>query len=428
MLMACQKSEQKEESAQLDLATQSSGIYRAYPVQSDSILTPPCGGGAGGGSFYISGYFRHGSRYQPSDKRYANTLQRLQEGHARGVLTAEGEALLPQIQTLCDSCLGHGGQLTSVGERQLEAIGGRLAQRYPEVFEGKRFVSARASVVPRCGASMRAFMRGLEQQLGHPTNSLLEVDSAYMNYIAYDSPAMRELSADTAFWRDDFNRYYRLHTLQQSVVERFFTDATDVDSLNFVDDLYWLTIGMQNVDVPGCDLSGCFTPEELFECYRCVNYRMYICNSLSPTGQGIPARSASSLLKNIVEGIDDAIIDPNIAAHLRFGHDSNLLRLLSLMRVAGTTAEVENPAEAYDAWREAEICPMGANLQLVLSRSDEGKVYLQFFHNEQLTTLDVPELQPAEGGYYLWNDVRSYFLSQIDTANNEETDFIEPVQ
>lgn len=414
--------------SELPLDVLSSGVYRAYTEPSDSAFASSVKGeNPAYTPFYISTYNRHGSRYQPNDKRYANTLRRLQEGHERGVLTEAGEALLPQIQVLCDSCLGHGGQLTSIGELQLRGMGVRLAKRYPRVFANHRFVSARASVVPRCGASMRSFMKGLDESLGFESNHLMEIDSAYMSYIAYDSPAMRRLSAKDAFWRADFERFYQLHTLQKSVVDRFFTDATGLDSLDFIDDLYWLNIGMQNVRVPGCDLSGTMTAEELFDCYRCVNYRMYICNSLSPTGQGIPALSASSLLQNIVESADAAIACDTVAATLRFGHDSNLLRLMALMRIKGSTADIVDPTEAWMVWQEAKLCPMGANLQLVFSRNAEEDVFVQFFHNEQLTSIDASELKPSGGGYYAWKDVRNYFLSKIE-KDIQSTDFVEPVQ
>jgi len=222
-------------------------------------------------------------------------------------------------------------------------------------------------------------------------------------------------------------------------VKRVFADATGLDSLQFVDDLYWLCVGMQDVDVPGCDLSGAMTPEELFECYRCVNYRMYICNANAPMSRHIPAESASSLLQNIVECADQAIATDTVAADLRFGHDSNLLRLLALMCVKGSTAEVEDPAEAWKVWQEAEICPMGANLQLIFFRPtstlprregdncNAGEVYILFLHNEKPTTLDVPGLSPVEKYYYKWNEVRTFFLQQIKTDNNK-TEFIEPVQ
>lgn len=441
----------------LPLSQLSSGVYRAYPVPLGETTSPVAREEAGE-VFYISTYNRHGSRYQPNDKRYANTLRRLQEAHDSGTLTPFGEQLLPQIQVLCDSCLGHGGLLTTVGVRQLAGIGQRMFVNYPEPFvqsqpgsNRPKHISARASVVKRCQQSMGAFFAGLFFQMneafferfpGTAFNVTAECDSAYMAYISYDTPAMRQLASQDAFWQPDYKAYYNEHTMQQSVLKRIFTDDAKVDSLAFIDDLYWLCIGMQNVDVTGCDLSECFTPEELFECYRSVNYRMYICNSNAPMSQHVPAESASSLLQNIVESADIAIETDTVAATLRFGHDTNLLRLLALMRIQGSTAEVEDPAEAWKVWQEAQLCPMGANLQMIFRRHakshQEGgdglqDVTVEFRLNEKNVLLDVEGLKPVngsyltEGGYYKWDEVRTFFLQQIKTDNNK-TDFIEPVQ
>ena len=54
------------------------GIYAAYPGAPKDSLTPAP---AGYEAFYVSNYNRHGSRYQPNDSRYVNTLKRLQDGH-----------------------------------------------------------------------------------------------------------------------------------------------------------------------------------------------------------------------------------------------------------------------------------------------------------------------------------------------------------
>lgn len=435
---ACGSHAPASEETAPDRVTLSSGVYRAYPAPSSDVQPALP---VGYEPFYVSTYNRHGSRYQPNDKRYVNTLRRLQEAHERGALTPYGEQLLPQIQTLCDSCVGHGGLLTTVGVRQLTGIGNRLYHRYPELFlrpqpDGRpRHIGARASVVTRCGQSMGAFMAGLafdmiprfvERYPGQLPNTLCEVDSAYMNYIAYDSPQMREWSKNGA-WKEDFQAFYEQHTLLPSVVDRIFADATGLDSLDFVDDLYWLVIGMQNVEVPGCDLSGAMTADELFSCYRCVNYRMYLCNANAPMSRRIPAESASSLLQNIVESADRAIATDTVAADFRFGHDSNLLRLLALMRVGGCTGEVADPTEAWREWQEAQLCPMGANIQLIFCRNDRGEVLVQFLLNEQPATLDVEGLEPVAATCYVWKDVRRFFLSQIKTEN-AKTDFVEPVQ
>ena len=123
------------------------GIYAAYPGAPKDSLTPAP---AGYEAFYVSNYNRHGSRYQPNDSRYVNTLKRLQDGHQRGVLTEYGESLIPRIQLLCDSCLGHGGQLSSVGVEQLVGIGARMGRNFREVFAQ---ASCRVAE-PRCAPSV----------------------------------------------------------------------------------------------------------------------------------------------------------------------------------------------------------------------------------------------------------------------------------
>ena len=402
------------------------GIYAAYPEPDTLQLTPAPEGYE---PFYISHYGRHGSRYQPNDSRYLNTLQRLQDGHARGVLTPYGEQLLPQIQLLCDSCLGHGGQLSRVGERQLRGIGQRMARTYPALFE--RCVEARSSVVDRCIASMHAFADGLSSGLGRPLDTdhfIMSADSSDMSVIAYDSPAMRHLNDKQAAWRIAYDDYSRRHVDRTALVQRLFTDAADVDTFQLAVDLYWLAVGMQDIDVPGCDLSGVFTYDELMQCYQCVNYRMYVCNANNPQSQGIPAQSASSLLADIISRADSAIVLVHDTAHdvapgadLRFGHDSNLLRLLALMHVHGADVVVDSPADAWRAWHEYQLSPMAANLQLVFYRpaDPEGDVLVKILLNERETTLDNLSLLPVTGPYYRWSEVRSALLSQLPDVDSQ---------
>ena len=211
------------------------GIYAAYPGAPKDSLTPAP---AGYEAFYVSNYNRHGSRYQPNDSRYVNTLKRLQDGHQRGVLTEYGESLIPRIQLLCDSCLGHGGQLSSVGVEQLVGIGARMGRTFREVFaqtmpgnkERRKFVSARSSVVPRCEASMRAFCAGLESTYFDcfpvlEPNAVVKTDSADMAYIAFDSPEMKALSSKEASWQQDYARFKVEHVNCDRFIQAIFKDA-----------------------------------------------------------------------------------------------------------------------------------------------------------------------------------------------------------
>ena len=411
------------------------GIYAAYPGAPEEDLTPAP---AGNEAFYVSNYNRHGSRYQPSDARYVNTLKRLQDGHKRGVLTEYGESLIPRIQLLCDSCLGHGGQLSSVGVEQLVGIGARMGRRFREVFaqtmpgdkERRKFVSARASVVPRCGASMNAFCTGLESTYfdcfpAIAPNTVAKTDSADMAYIAYDSPDMKALSSRDAPWQKDYDRFKVEHVNRDRFIQAIFKDATGVDTLNMAIDLYWLVVGMQDVDVPGCDLSDVFTPEELLQCYQCVNYRMYICNANCPRSNNIPAQSASTLLKNIIESADAAIATDTIAAHLRFGHDSNLLRLITAMHLHNAANAESDPSKYWQAWQEYTLSPMAANVQLIFYRpsnpsnssnpsnpSNLSPILVRILLNEHEILLDA-DIQPIQNCFYRWSDLKAFWQRQI---------------
>lgn len=400
------------------------GVYYAYPNPLD---VPQTKAPEGYKPFYISHYGRHGSRYQPNDARYADTRKRLRDAKEEGRLTEFGNDVLARVEILCDSCLGHGGLLTSVGERQHDAIARRMMQRYGEVFRTGANVSARASVVKRCGQSMQAFINGMQSIEGHNLNICAEVDSSYMEYLAYDTPEMRQLASKENEWWKEYQRYIRRNVDCTPLMRRLFSDASDMDTLQTTIDLYWLVVGMQNLDMP-FTLDDVFTPDELLRCWQCVNYRMYVCNANAPFSRGIPAKSASSLLSNIIESAD-AVIDGRStdAATLRFGHDSNLLRLLALMRVHNCINETDDLSSAWTLWQECQLSPMAANLQMIFYRNDKGNILVKILLNENETVLDAGSLATENSVFYDWKELRHFFQSQLSTSHGH-TDFIEPVQ
>ena len=88
---------------------------------------------------------------------------------------------------------------------------------------------------------------------------------------------------------------------------------------------------------------------------------------------GSSPESAKSLLKNIIESADRAIRE-GTPATLRFGHDTNLIRLLALMQVEGCSNQETDPDRYYLAWQDFRVSPMGANLQLIFSRISYCKI------------------------------------------------------
>ena len=407
------------------------GIYAAYPGPVQTQLTPAPEGYE---AFYISHYGRHGSRFQPSDARYVDTRQRLRDALEADNLTPFGQSLLGRVERLCDYACGHGGMLTTIGARQHRDIALRMYQRFPEVFGRHLHISARSSVVPRCIESMQAFV-GQLTSCDSTLQILTESDSCYMQYLSYDTPSMRRLSKDRDTWYPDYGRYALTHLELGRLMDTLFVHPAGLDSLHTYADLYWLVAGMQNLDLD-VDLSDVFTTDEMLRAYRCVNYRMYVTCGNCPTGQGIPAASASSLLRNILESTDQALASDTTSATLRFGHDSNLLRLLALMHVHNAANSEADTARFWTAWQEGILSPMAANLQLVFYRpfyhepgaTIPGSVLVKFMLNENETLLDAP-IQPFSGPYYLWTDVRQYFLALLnDTADTPDAEVTVNIQ
>lgn len=415
------------------------GIYAPYPGPVQHQLTSAPDGYT---PYYISHYGRHGSRYQPSDARYVDTRQRLLDAEVQGNLTPFGQSLLPRIVRLCDHACGHGGMLTTIGARQHRDIAQRMYERFPEVFQRRQHISARSSVVPRCIESMQAFV-GQLMACDSSLQILAESDSCYMSYLSYETPQMRQLAHDRDTWHRDYGQFALAHLQLGRLMDTLFVCPAGLDSLHTYADLYWLVAGMPNIDLD-VDLSDVFTADELLTAYRCVNYRMYTTCGNATTGQGIPAASASSLLSNIIESADAALATDTVSATLRFGHDSNLLRLLALMHIHNAAQAESDPDRYLATWQECTLSPMAANAQMIFYRKayadvtqDNGSslasatstedILVKFLLNENETLLDAP-ISPISAPYYNWHEVRQYFLSLLADQDSSDSEFTVNIQ
>jgi hypothetical protein len=99
---------------------------------------------------------------------------------------------------------------------------------------------------------------------------------------------------------------------------------------------------------------------------------------------------------------------------LRYGHDSVLMPLLSLMGVNNYGLATDN-LDAVDkkGWVNYKGVAMGGNLQLVFYRSNpqDEDVLVQVLLNENEATLPI---KTDDAPYYHWSDVRDYYLKMLD--------------
>lgn len=384
--------------------------------------------------FYISHYGRHGSRWMPHDDRYTWVNRHFEDVSN---LTPLGKKVRKILWRVWDNAQGNGGKLSKLGALQHRGIANRMYQRFPHIFATGNRVTARSSVVDRCAKSMLAFT----DELHHLQPSLtmdVKTDSADMEWIAYTSPEEKALGNRTKVTpKVSTDRFMHL----------LFKDISKIDDpMKLMGEMQAITSSIQDVglnfksypkDIEE-QLNALFTDEEFRAFYEANNKRMTICNGEDLYNERIPMRSAVSLWQHIREDADKALASGKPSADLRFGHDTNLYRLLTLLgagyeRVSEETGMFESSCDRYDYNRMDVVVPMATNLQMIFYKKNvpdeahpEKNIVVRLLYNEvneaQIKGMedvfygsDVP---PYDKNYFSWEEFKQYMESRIDKAEH----------
>lgn len=370
------------------------GVYHAYPepLGRSAFAAIP----EGYTPFYLSHYGRHGSRWLPSDSRYEWVLAQFDDAKN---LTPKGKSIRKRLQKVWANARGNGGKLTSLGAKQHRGIARRMAQNFPMLLADGLQVEAHASIVDRCVKSMEAFVGELRRM--SPSLHITTVaDSSEMRFMSHESPAMDLLKRETNI---------ALTISPQPFAARLFKNPSAIkDAQSLLSELFTIATDMQDIEGLNVDLFDAFTYEEMLALYEWNCAKMFHQNGTGPASHGIPAQCAANLWQNIVEEADEAIAQGHPKATLRFGHDTGLYRLLSLLRATPTAGNVGEGWMALD-----EIVPMAANLQMVFCKNAASEVIVGFYLNERPVTLSG--VQPmAQPNWFRWTAVKAAFQSYID--------------
>lgn len=385
------------------------GVYLAYPkVEAKQTPAPK-----GYKPFYVSHYGRHGSRYLLGDGDYQWIIQLMTKADAVNGLTPLGKDVLQRLQLVWKETEVHGGDLTPLGVRQHQGIAERMSKNFPEVFRGKRHVSARSTVVYRCAMSMVAFgdrLKGLNPQL----DINYEMSEKYMSYLNYHTDRSNAFThGEKGPWVEEYRKFEAAQVKPDRLVNSLFSNADfircEVNPANLMWGLYWIAVDMQDIETP-LSFYDIFTAQEMFDLWQCVNYRFYICNANPLASKGLVMANAKTLVENIIESADSAMKNRSIAATLRFGHDGNVIPLLALLQIENFDVAVAGPAEVYKHWCDFKATPMASNVQLVFFENKSGDVLVKFLHNEKEVHIPVKtDIWP----YYHWNEVKEYYQKRL---------------
>jgi predicted alpha-1,2-mannosidase len=347
--------------AQTKSPQQMGGVYYAYPIENGEATPYIQDAPEGYEPFYISHYGRHGSRWLTNDARYQWVNKHFDDDKN---LTKLGKSVKKRLAKVWKNAKGNGGQLTALGARQHRGIARRMYQNFPQLFTANAHLTAHSSTVNRCKVSMENYVDELKQ-LSNTIQLTPITREEDMAWIAYTSPEEKAHENRTNV---------PLKISAERFIKALFLDPSKIENpTKLLTEMHTIASDMQDVEL-NVSLYDIFTPEELEAVYNKNNRSMTIVHGDLIENEGIPARSAISLWQRIETEADAAIARGGAGADLRFGHDSNLYRLMTLMGI-------KLRGEDYNYMDE--ILPMAANLQMIFYRNKKGDVKVQLLHNEK---------------------------------------------
>lgn len=384
------------------------GKYLAYEAPTQP-LTPapdgyiPC---------YISTYARHGSRYLTGEDKYKPALDLLNEAARCKGLTPVGQRVLSVLTSLAEACGDRYGELTPKGVEQHRGLARRMFVNYPEIFVDGAHVDARSTYKTRAFLSMTAAcveLKGLNPRL-NVTADASEHDAYYLKYKNPIYSDSCQANADSVFAVARSRFVHPDRMMRQLFTKAYVSQVKDPQQL-MIDLFEYHGISQSSYGQP--DLSFLFTEDELYELWQLNNFEWYYEQGPSPLSGGHMPWLACNLLRNIVETADTALCSARPSASLRFGHDTNLAPLVSLMQIETfdkATAAWDSIPEYYQTYR---IIPMCGNIQLVFYRkAGSSDVLVKPLLNEREVRL--VNVATDQWPYYHWADVRRVWMQTVE--------------
>ena len=388
--------------------------YYAYPTPTAKYTKAP----AGYKPFYLSHYGRHGSRFhQPAD-HYHELYNILARADSLGKLTDLGKSLLDRARFLEEYAAPRAGDLTQLGVQQHQGIAKRMVKNFPEIFKNDASVEAYASTSVRCVVSMAAFLEELRAQ--KPKLNIHQESGKYlMSFINPLDFGKIINESNTPAWQKENEKMYS-HVDPTRMMRALFNDTVyiqkNINTGDLYSKIYEIGNSLQGSPEIEFNFDDLWTAEELYARWRAQNAWWYSVLGNNPFAQKQGLENAKPLLKNFIEVADKAIAAGTPSATLRFGHDTMMFPFVVLLQMGNAGIETGDMENLHKVWRDYELVPMAANVQLVFYKSakKDAPILVKALLNEKEQTLPVKcntasvKNCPA-APYYRWEDFRNYY-------------------
>ena len=372
------------------------GLGKSYPLK-------------GYKPFYISHFGRHGSRYLSGPKYIQPALDCFDAAKAEGLLTERGAALHDAMKAISQAHQGMYGELAPLGAREHRALAGRMYDREKSVFSSRSRTRVRcvSSVYTRCLVSMANFTEELASRAPSLDITYLaskRYNDEYLNVHSEYNFKPEAIKIVDSLKRESMD--------VKKILPLYFTDTERVRQL--IPNLYEMGMSIYfywgtslDLDFLDLDLSSLIPSDFIKTCGAIENAYRFATVSVSEEFGEHSRIAGEKILKDIVTKADEALqSDSDLAADLRFAHDSGLLPTCQLLGLEGFPTYTIR--ESHKDWSMAAVVPMCANLQMVFYKGKDD-VLVRIMLNEKPAV--IPAMTPVHGIYYRWDDIRNHIMN-----------------
>jgi hypothetical protein len=360
---------------------------------------------------FINHVGRHGSRFLASAKDVNILLETLQAADSAKGLTPAGTELLKLAKFVNENSRNRWGALDSLGMAEQRGIASRMIRRYGKFFNNAK-VSAISSYSPRCVMSMYEFTHQLDR-----LNNNMQIYTASGRQ---NSELLRPFDNDAEFldwqksgnWQEPYQMQFQT-MMPTAPARKLFTDAyaknmTTEEAQEITFRMFRLLRGLPSMGLES-RTSKYFTQAEANHAWSCINLSHYLQWTETTINPDLTDISAP-LLVDLINTLDEAAAGKNqYNVMLRFGHAETLMPLLSLMKLKGCYYLTNYFDTVALHWKDFDIVPMAANLQIVLLRTKAGRLYVRCDLNEQ----PIPLMPNSAEIYTPWDEAREFLLRNV---------------
>lgn len=360
------------------------GVYRTYDFDAPRVDEPAPKGYE---VFCLSHYGRHGSRFLYNEAEYDTLNVVLNREH----LTEFGEKVRDKFNENYPLLKGRAADLTELGQKQHRQLARRMMADYPDLFRNGSEVYAFSSDRTRCMMSMYGFLD--ELRMGrHGLDIHAEYNSNYLKYLRAQHPEPFDIKG---FLRENFD--------PQPLFKRLFTAPENAmastDPWSFAQELYYYASHLKGAGLDDAFWSDVLSEDEVNAIHSVENEKFsYNRGALLPANQTV----ASVGLSHIIQTADEDIRSGKSIVRLRFGHDTMIMSLMTLMGLS-----------PFDGTRiNSSDVPMASNIRFVFAKDKRDDVLVKVQYNESDVT-----------SWTGWEEFKTYCQHRIEWNPSEHTVF-----